>query len=222
MSQHRFGSRSWKDTNQSTFLGVIPYNAEYLALRKGKACKCKDSCECEFNWKGMTTDCQCMTHQFECLLNCKSCAKVREKGLNDNTQVQRLGLQPKATTRVWAGEIMGNSLVIQEDFKEGDALIGYVGNVIPRKQLPQDHKEHVLELHGWSFKLKKDCGEYKKGRAWKDDAWVMDCCEIGCNANYVNSTCVNNNATVYTTVVGRLPQPIVYAHTDGKSGLNVL
>ena len=223
MAQHQFASRSWTDTKQSTFLGEIPYTAEYLAITKGKVCKCAESCGCHHDWKTTKSDCNCMNAQSECATNCKSCANLRKQGKPDNTQMQRFGggMEPTETKRLWTGR-MGDSLVIQQDFKAGEALIGYVGNVVRRKQLPQDHHHHVITLDKWAFKLKKDIGEHKKGKTWRDDVWVMDCCGIGNDANYINSTCGNNNATLYVSVVGRLPHPIVYASKDGKSGLNVL
>ena len=155
---------------------------------------------------------------MECsLAECKSCERLRDEGKSDNTQIQRLGITPKATKRVITQK-MGDSLALQVDYSEGDVMIGFVGNVILRDRLEAEHDKHIVEMHEFKFKLKKDCDKYKRGHVWEGD-FVMDCCDYGNDANFVNSTCNNNNSQCYCVIVDGIPIPALYAFKSGKKGL---
>ena len=212
-----FNQRTWKNTTQSVLKGEIPFTSEYIKTIGAEICECDAKCHC--HWTGDEVgECPCVVGNRECKLKCKGCKKVLKQGLSDNRQIQRGGLTPKKTRVDWLNEKMGHSLVSQESAKSGDALIGFAGNVILEKDLPEDHTVYVLSLGYWKFKLKKDYGNYKKGKVFKGN-WIMDCTEIGSDANFVNSTCGHNNARTYTVLIKRIPTPVLYAIKDIGKGV---
>ena len=180
-------------------------------------CECDASCYCHWNAEELG-ECPCVQDNRECKSKCKGCKKVLKQGVSDNRQIQRGGLTPKKTRIDWLNAKMGHSLVSEESFKSGDALIGFAGNVILDKDVPEEHTVYVLSLGYWKFKLKKDYGDYKKGKIFQGN-WKMDCTEMGSDANFVNSTCGHNNARTYTVLIQKIPVPVMYAIKDGGQGL---
>ena len=209
--------RKWKTVSQSIFLNGIPYTNQYLKLMKHDTdCDCDAYCDCQWNPPDPPS-CGCIIDNKECK-NCDGCASALTKGHADNQQISRLGITPKKTSVTWLNEQMGHSLVMEEDWKAGDALIGFAGHVILDADVPEEHQVYVIDLGSWEFELQQDYKEYKKGRIFKGK-WSMDCTNIGTDANFINSTCGNNNAKTYTQIVGGLPTPIAFAAKAGKSGL---
>ena len=209
--------RKWKSVTQSMFLGEIPYTNQNLQLMGYDVdCSCVATCDCEYDPPNIPS-CECIGENKECV-GCEGCdAALAKRGL-DNRQISRLGLTPKQTSIRWLNEQMGHSLVMDEDWKAGEALIAFAGNIILHENVPADHKVYVLDLGSWEFKLKKDYGEYKKGKIFKGK-WSMDCTDIGTDANFINSTCGNNNVDTFTQIVGGLPTPVAFGAKSGKAGM---
>ena len=218
---HPLASKTWTDRPKTMFMGCVPYDNEHLQLIPRPRCKCGRKCICKWDAPNNRTDCECMGDKnAECKGNCGSCKIQRDKGESDNTRILRNGLTPNATTRIRT-EKMGDSLRLEQTCEAGDVLIGFVGgNVILKEDMPPEHEDHMVEMGQRKFRLKKDYGPWKKGKVWKGE-FVMDCCEYGNDANFVNSTCVNNNAQCYITIVDGLPQSVLYALKRLPSGLNM-
>ena len=216
-----FGVRKWRKSTKSVLNGIIPYTPEYIKLIRDKKsdfdCECEADCNCHWTPE-VVPSCDCLLNNQECQGSCAGCDGVMQEGLSDNRQIQRNGLTPKQTKPVWLNDKMGHSLVICEDFKAGDALICFAGNIILESTRPPDHQVYVVNLGHHKFKLLKDFGGYQEGEIFEGE-WSMDSTDFGTDGNLINSTCGNNNAQAYTQIVCGLPIPVVYAEKDGKKGL---
>ena len=210
-------ARKWTTTKESLFQGKIPFNDNYFkVLNIDLECNCDSNCEC--HWDAGQANCACMWTNVECDASCAGCDEVLSKGLSDNRQISRLGVTPKKTDAKYLNQQMGYSMVLQEDFKAGDCLVGFTGNVILEKNLPQGHNIYVVSMGKLKLKLKKAHGNYEKGKIFEGE-FVMDCTDFGTDANLINSTCNNNNAEAYTMIVKGVPIPAIFAKKDGKKGL---
>ena len=209
--------RKWKTVTKSTFVDGIPYTTQYLQVRnRDIECECLSTCDCQ--WDGSyDVSCPCLIDNQECK-NCGACESILSKGEADNQQISRLGLNPKKTNFRWLNDKMGYSLVMEEDWTAGEALIGWAGHVTLEGDVPKDHKVYVVGMGDWEFELKKDHGQYKKGTIFKGK-WAMDCTDIGTDANLINSTCGHNNVTTLIVMVVGLPIPVAFGKKAGKAGL---
>ena len=214
-----FNARSWRAVKESVLFGEIPYTSDYIEALGVVDCDCQHSCDC--HWiPGKESECNCINNGRECDANCPGCVDTRNRNLSDNTQTQTFGLLPSATTRKYLNEQMGDSLVMQQSREAGDTVIGFAGNVMFTKNVPVEHNQYVLALGKWKLRLKKAYRHYAAGTVYSGN-FAMDCTKMGTDANFINSTCYNNNAQTYIVVVGGVPKPIVYATEKIKSGLYV-
>ena len=212
--------RSWTSTTQSLFQGAIPYTPEYLEVVGISPCKCPEDCNCHWDPEQKEISCECVAGNEECGAGCQACNKACMNGVSDNRQVSQNQLIIRQTQYEYLNAQMGYSLKIHpdEDIKAGDAIIGFAGNVLLSDQVPTNHTTYVVSLGRWKFRLKKDYGGVKAGTLYEGE-WVMDCTDYGTDANFINSTCNNNNTQAYVVIVRRLPIPMVYAKNNISGGL---
>ena len=216
----RTPARSWRSVEQSLFQGAIPYTPEYLEVVGISPCKCPENCNCHWDPEEKEISCECVADNKECGAGCKGCLKLCMNGVSDNRQVSTNHLIIRGTEYEYLNNQMEYSLKIapNEDVKAGDAIIGFAGNILLSDQVPTNHTTYVVSLGTWRFRLKKDYGGVKAGTYYEGE-WVMDCTDLGTDANFINSTCNNNNAQAYVVVVRRLPIPVVYAKEHISGGL---
>ena len=141
--------RIWAASPHTT-LYEIPVTAHYIECVReikeknnrevdyGAVCECKNgNCDCRWH-DGGGNACPCMlVWGSECKSCCVPCSRLTARGQLDNRQIRRTigGLQTKKTKVIKINNELGWSVVVDEDFKNGELLGIFVGELKRKKML---------------------------------------------------------------------------------------
>jgi len=227
-----FREKTWADSLNSFFLDKLdgmPYDPHYLEivwddldLRGGYAgkCRCTSSCQCAWTPEMKQVPCVCGRNDAECAMECEGCDRALNEGKNDNRQNGIKGVNCIKTTVIDAGYPLGKSLVADEPFKKGDALVRFTGHVIRDSHVREDESRYALDVGAFTIRVKRAWMYNNQGDEHTAN-WVMVSTVIGSNANRAKESCSNNNCMPYIVFINGLPHPVLYALKDGVAGLSI-